>query len=70
MSAAVRAKEEDEMPLLRERKPNLSEYTYRTYNTSLKRLRKIAPNFEFDLIADYVHKLGNPVRARNLLTPY
>ena len=69
MSAAVRAKEEEEMPLLRERKPNLSDYTYRTYNTSLKRLKKVAPNFEIDLVADYVHKLDNPIRARNLLTP-
>ena len=41
MAAAARAKEEEQMPLLRERKPNLSEYTYRTYNSSLKRLRKI-----------------------------
>ena len=61
--------EEDGMMTLRERKPNLSEQTYNTYNASLKHLKKIAPNFEFKLIANYVHNLGNPVRARNLLTP-
>jgi len=60
---------EEMMRLLKERKPNLSAYSYLTYETSLKRLGKISPTYEPGPIIKYVRELGNPNVARNLLVP-
>ena len=57
------------MKMLKERKPNLSAYSYLTYRTSLKRLAKISPTYEPGPIIKYIKELGNPNVARNLLVP-
>ena len=60
---------DDMMKLLKERKPNLSAYSYSTYRTSLKRLGKVSPTYESGPIIKYVRELGNPNVGRNLLVP-